>query len=118
MSSCPSAGQTASMLAVSRTGKWRSSVSLIGRGNGRSLWPQPSSGFPMNDSALGLGHDPGRRLDERSILLRRLVVRTLDGGARGHIGSSMSLIEILRGPFDYILCPPAARPRFVPPPPR
>src|SRR5712671_2570709 len=103
MSSCPSAGQTASMLAVSRTGKWRNSVNLIGRGNGRSLWPQPSSGFLMNDSALGLGHDPGRRLDERSILLRRLVVRTLDGGARGHIGSSMSLIEILRVLYDDIL---------------
>jgi transketolase len=57
----------------------------------------------MNDSALGLGHDPGRRLDERSILLRRLVVRTLDGGARGHIGSSMSLIEILRVLYDDIL---------------
>src|SRR5260221_2161371 len=55
-----------------------------------------------NDSSLELGHDPDRRLDERSILLRRLVVRTLDGGARGHIGSSMSLIEILRGLYDDI----------------
>jgi transketolase len=43
------------------------------------------------------------RLDERSIALRRLVVRALDGGARGHIGSSMSLIEIMRVLYDEIL---------------
>jgi transketolase len=56
-----------------------------------------------NDVALGAQHDPGRRLDERSIELRRLVVRALDGGARGHIGSSMSLIEIMRVLYDDIL---------------
>jgi transketolase len=43
------------------------------------------------------------RLDERSIRLRRLVVRALNGGARGHIGSSMSLIEIMRVLYDDIL---------------
>ena len=32
-------------------------------------------------------------LDERSKYLRRLVVRALDKGERGHIGSTMSLIE-------------------------
>jgi transketolase len=57
----------------------------------------------MHDIALRARHDPGRRLDERSILLRRLVVRALDGGARGHIGSSMSLIEIMRVLYDDIL---------------
>ena len=36
------------------------------------------------------------RLDERSKYLRRLVVRCLEMGERGHIGSSMSLIEIMR----------------------
>jgi len=30
-------------------------------------------------------------LDERSKYLRKLVVRALEGGERGHIGSSMSL---------------------------
>src|ERR1700732_4581304 len=110
MSSCPSAGPTASMLGVRWTGKWRSSARLIGRGNGRTLSPQPSSGFLMNDSALGSVHDPDRRLDERSILLRRLVVRPLDGGARGHIGSSMSLIEIMRVLYDDILRYRAAEP--------
>jgi transketolase len=42
-------------------------------------------------------------LDERSIYLRRLVVRTLAGGERGHVGSSMSLIEIMRVLYDDIL---------------
>lgn len=42
-------------------------------------------------------------LDERSLALRRLVVRALDGGGRGHIGSSMSLVEILRVLYDDVL---------------
>jgi transketolase len=42
-------------------------------------------------------------LDERSIYLRRLVVRALEGGGRGHIGSSLSLIEIMRVLYDDIL---------------
>jgi transketolase len=50
-------------------------------------------------------------LDERSRQLRRLVVRALDGGGRGHVGSSMSLIEILRVLYDDVL-------RFRPSEPR
>jgi transketolase len=42
-------------------------------------------------------------LDTRSKYLRKLVVRALDGGERGHIGSSMSLIEIMRVLYDDIL---------------
>jgi transketolase len=42
-------------------------------------------------------------LDERSRHLRSLVVRGLAGGNRGHVGSSMSLIEILRVLYDDIL---------------
>ncbi len=42
-------------------------------------------------------------LDERSKHLRRLVVRALEGGERGHVGSSMSLIEIMRVLYDDIL---------------
>jgi len=42
-------------------------------------------------------------LDERSKYLRRLVVRTLAGGARGHVGSTLSLIEIMRVLYDDIL---------------
>jgi transketolase len=43
------------------------------------------------------------KLDSRSIYLRQLVCRTLQGGSRGHIGSTMSLIEILRVLYDDIL---------------
>ena len=42
-------------------------------------------------------------LDERSKYLRRLVVRALQGGERGHVGSSMSLVEIMRVLYDDIL---------------
>lgn len=42
-------------------------------------------------------------LDERSKYLRKLVVRALEGGGRGHVGSSMSLIEIMRVLYDDIL---------------
>jgi transketolase len=42
-------------------------------------------------------------LDERAKYLRRLVVRALQGGERGHVGSSMSLIEIMRVLYDDIL---------------
>ncbi|HXC26663.1 MAG TPA: transketolase [Stellaceae bacterium] len=45
----------------------------------------------------------GTRLDERSIYLRRLVVRALDGGKRGHVGSSLSPLEIMRVLYDDIL---------------
>src|SRR6202163_489741 len=50
--------------------------------------------------ALNLATPP---LDERSKLLRRLAVRTLHGGERGHVGSSLSLIEIMRVLYDDIL---------------
>ena len=51
-------------------------------------------------------------LDERSKYLRRLVVRALEGGERGHIGSSMSLIEIMRVLYDDILRYRPAEPRW------
>src|SRR5579863_942589 len=42
-------------------------------------------------------------LYERSLYLRRLVLRALEGGGRGHVGSSLSLIEIMRVLYDDIL---------------
>lgn len=42
-------------------------------------------------------------MDQRSKYLRQLVLRGLSGGGRGHIGSSMSLIEILRVLYDNFL---------------
>ncbi|MBZ0139573.1 MAG: transketolase [Pseudorhodoplanes sp.] len=49
-------------------------------------------------------------LDGRSLYLRSLVVRGLIGGNRGHVGSSMSLIEILRVLYDDVLRFDATRP--------
>lgn len=42
-------------------------------------------------------------MDQRSRYLRRLVIDALEGGGRGHIGSSMSLVELLRVLYDDVL---------------
>ncbi|MBF0560643.1 MAG: transketolase [Alphaproteobacteria bacterium] len=42
-------------------------------------------------------------LDDRSLMLRRMVVRALVKAGRGHLGPAMSLIEILRVFYDDIL---------------
>lgn len=42
-------------------------------------------------------------LDERSRYLRSLAIDALEGGARGHIGSTMSLIEVMRVLYDSTL---------------
>ena len=42
-------------------------------------------------------------LDERAINLRKLVVRGLAGGGRGHLGPALSLIEMLRVLYDDVL---------------
>ena len=46
---------------------------------------------------------PAPPIDARSRYLRRLTVDALIGGERGHIGSTMSLIEILRVLYDSVL---------------
>jgi len=51
-------------------------------------------------------------LDERSKYLRRLIVRGLIGGGRGHVGSSMSLVEILRVLYDDVLRYRPSEPRW------
>jgi transketolase len=51
------------------------------------------------------------RLDQRSLLLRHAIVDGLEGGGRGHLGSSLSLVEILRTLYDHVL-------RFKPDEPR
>ena len=51
------------------------------------------------------------KLDKRSIYLRELILRGLSGGNRGHIGSSMSSVEILRVLYDKITFKPT-KPRF------
>ena len=42
-------------------------------------------------------------LDARSIHLRELALEALEGGGRGHVGSTLSLIEILRVLYDHVL---------------
>jgi transketolase len=42
-------------------------------------------------------------MDERSKYLRRTIVEALEGGRRGHLGSSMSMVEILRTLYDSFL---------------
>jgi len=54
------------------------------------------------------GPVPG--LDARSRYLRSLVVRGLQGGNRGHVGASMSPIEILRVLYDDVMRYDPARP--------
>jgi transketolase len=50
-------------------------------------------------------------LDERSRALRRQIVRMLEKGGRGHVGSAFSLVEILRVLYDDILKFDAKNPR-------
>ena len=51
-------------------------------------------------------------LDNRSRHLRRLVVQALEGGGRGHVGSSLSLIEIVRSLYDDVLRHRPAEPNW------
>jgi len=51
-------------------------------------------------------------LDARSLHLRRLVVRGLEGGGRGHLGSALSAIEVLRVLYDEVLRHDPAHPKW------
>lgn len=58
----------------------------------------------MTAHPIALARSPASKpLDQRSRQLRRLVVDALAGGGRGHVGSSLSLIEILRVLYDDVL---------------
>lgn len=57
----------------------------------------------MSSEAVQILNPGTAPLDPRSKYLRKLVVRALEGGERGHVGSSMSLIEIMRVLYDDIL---------------
>jgi transketolase len=52
-------------------------------------------------------------LDERSKNLRKMIVRTLEAGKRGHVGAAFSVMEILRVLYDDILKFDAANPRWL-----
>ena len=51
----------------------------------------------LNNKALKI------KLDNRSKYLRQLIVQALVGGGRGHMGSAMSLVEILRVLYDEFI---------------
>ncbi len=51
----------------------------------------------LNEKALKI------KLDTRSKYLRQLIVQALIGGGRGHMGSAMSLVEILRVLYDEFI---------------
>ena len=57
----------------------------------------------QNNSKLTLEEPLKIGLDERSVYLRSLVLRALEGGDRGHIGSSVSPLEIIRVLYDGVL---------------
>jgi transketolase len=56
--------------------------------------------------------DRSPQLDERSRHLRHLVIKALEGGGRGHLGSSLSLIEIVRVLYDEVMNHRPAEPRW------
>ena len=51
-------------------------------------------------------------LDARSLALRRTIVRMFQAGNRGHLGSALSLVEILRVLYDGILRYDSQNPRW------
>jgi transketolase len=61
----------------------------------------------LSDKALKI------KLDQRSKYLRSLVVRSLFGGGRGHMGSAMSLIERLRALYDDVIRFNSKKPKMV-----
>jgi len=52
------------------------------------------------------------RLDERSLHLRRQVIRIFECSRRGHLGATFSLVEILRVLYDDILRYDPSRPEW------
>jgi len=58
-------------------------------------------GYSMNNAMHKLALDIP--LDERSRDLRRIVVSTLESGKRAHLGSAMSILEIIRVLYDDFL---------------
>jgi transketolase len=51
-------------------------------------------------------------LDRRSRELRKMIVRTIEAGKRGHVGAAFSVMEILRVLYDDILRYDARNPRW------
>lgn len=56
----------------------------------------------MTENPIAKGNTPYKKLplNKKSIYLRKLIIDALAGGGGGHIGSSMSLVEILSTIYD------------------
>ena len=52
-------------------------------------------------------------LDSRSLELRRTIVRMLESAGRGHVGSALSLVEILRVLYDDVMRYDPRNPRWT-----
>jgi transketolase len=57
-------------------------------------------------------NDTVTTLDQRSIELRRRIVHVLGRGGRGHVGTSLSPVEMLRVLYDSVLRYDAAKPKW------
>jgi transketolase len=67
------------------------------------------SGFPTLVKSAPVNTTP---LDPRSKEIRRKIVRMIEAGGRGHVGSAFSLVEMLRVLYDEILKYDPANPRW------
>lgn len=64
-------------------------------------------------SPMQISEQSTATLDDRSKYLRRLVIDALDGGGRGHVGATLSLVEILRVLYDDVLRVRPSEPRWA-----
>src|SRR6267142_4578903 len=64
---------------------------------------------PISSNAPPVNTTP---LDRRSRELRRQIVRMIEAGGRGHVGSAFSLVEMLRVLYDEVLRYEPANPRW------
>jgi transketolase len=67
------------------------------------------STFPTSAKSAPVNLTP---LDARSRQLRKTIIRSVQAGNRGHIGSAFSLVEVLRVLYDDILKYDASNPRW------
>lgn len=67
----------------------------------------------MTNNTLTMTAGSSTALDERSLQLRRIVLRALAAADKGHVGSALSLIEILRVLYDRIVKHDPTRPTWV-----
>ena len=61
----------------------------------------------LQEEALKIG------LDERSRYLRKMAIKTLESGKRAHLGSAMSIMELIRFLYDDFLCYESSNPKNI-----